>query len=333
MAKLSVKSSQELSKVKSISKHPTKSNAFEHIIFIFGPTGVGKTELLLDLDPQRFSVINADSIQVYQYLDIGSAKASKAVRSAIEHYLIDIRDPWEQFSVGDFIEQADQACHVIHEQGKIPVISGGTAYYFKHFLYGLSEAPPSDEAIRKAVAQRIETEGREWAYQYLQRIDPVSANRIHPSDIYRVSRALEVWETSGRPLSSFTLPTTARNGMKPLVIGLIRESEVLRRRINLRVQAMFDEGLVQEIRSLLKMGAQSWWPGLQGIGYREFFQAMEHGEWSHSIIADQIERNSRFYAKRQMTFFKSFTDAKWFDPEKKSSIFSEIERYLQCGNT
>jgi len=318
--------------VKSISKHPTKSNAFEPIIFIFGPTGVGKTELLLDLDPQRFSVINADSIQVYRHLDIGSAKASKAVRSAIEHHLIDICDPWEQFSVGNFIERADQACQMIHDQGKIPVISGGTAYYFKHFLYGLSEAPLSDENIRKALSQRIETEGREWAYQYLQRIDPISAKRIHPSDMYRVSRALEVWETSGRPLSSYTIPTTVRNGMKPLVIGLIRESEVLRRRLNLRVQAMFDEGLVEEIRDLLKMGAQSWWPGLQGIGYREFFQAMEHGEWSRAIIADQIERNSRLYAKRQMTFFKSFADAKWFDPENKATILTEIERYLQGGS-
>lgn len=318
--------------MKSISKHPTKSNAFEPIIFIFGPTGVGKTELLLDLDPQRFSVINADSIQVYRHLDIGSAKASKAVRSAIEHHLIDICDPWEQFSVGNFIERADQACQMIHDQGKIPVISGGTAYYFKHFLYGLSEAPLSDENIRKALSQRIETEGREWAYQYLQRIDPISAKRIHPSDMYRVSRALEVWETSGRPLSSYTIPTTVRNGMKPLVIGLIRESEVLRRRLNLRVQAMFDEGLVEEIRDLLKMGAQSWWPGLQGIGYREFFQAMEHGEWSRAIIADQIERNSRLYAKRQMTFFKSFADAKWFDPENKATILTEIERYLQGGS-
>ncbi|ADY13604.1 tRNA (adenosine(37)-N6)-dimethylallyltransferase MiaA [Sphaerochaeta globosa] len=318
--------------MKSISKHPTKSNAFEPIIFIFGPTGVGKTELLLDLDPQRFSVINADSIQVYRHLDIGSAKASKAVRSAIEHHLIDICDPWEQFSVGNFIERADQACQMIHDQGKIPVISGGTAYYFKHFLYGLSEAPLSDENIRKSLSQRIETEGREWAYQYLQRIDPISAKRIHPSDMYRVSRALEVWETSGRPLSSYTIPTTVRNGMKPLVIGLIRESEVLRRRLNLRVQAMFDEGLVEEIRDLLKMGAQSWWPGLQGIGYREFFQAMEHGEWSRAIIADQIERNSRLYAKRQMTFFKSFADAKWFDPENKATILTEIERYLQGGS-
>ncbi len=318
--------------MKSISKHPTQSNAFEHSIFIFGPTGVGKTELLLDLDPQRFSVINADSIQVYRYLDIGSAKASTAVRSAIEHHLIDIRDPWQQFSVGDFIEEADKACSLIHEQGKIPVISGGTAYYFKHFLYGLSQAPPSDDSLRASLALRIEQEGRLWALKYLQRVDPVSADRIHPSDMYRVSRALEVWETCGRPLSSFSLPDQPRYGMRPLVIGLSRSSDMLRQRLGQRVEAMFEEGLIEEIRSLLDMGAKSWWPGLQGIGYREFFQAMEHGECSQSIIADQIERNSRLYAKRQMTFFKSFTDAKWFDPRDKALILSEIEHYLQFLN-
>lgn len=315
--------------MKSISKSLTSSKAFSRIIFLFGPTGVGKTELLLDLDPQRFSVINADSIQVYRHLDIGSAKASKEVQDAITHHLIDVKDPWEQFSVGDFITYADEACEKIHREGKIPVISGGTAYYFKHFLYGLSEAPPSDESIRAQVSAEIEAKGNEWAYTRLGEVDPISAQRIHPSDMYRVSRALEVYEASGKPLSSFSLPTVARNGMQPLVIGLVRDSALLRSRLSLRIKMMFDEGLEDEIRSLLRMGAESSWPGLQGIGYKEFFQAMEHGEWSRSIIADQIERNSRFYAKRQMTFFKSFSEVLWMDPADKGSILTEIEQYCR----
>lgn len=314
--------------MKSTSIHPTQSNAFAEIIFLFGPTGVGKTELLLDLDPKKFSVINADSIQVYRYLDIGSAKASLEVRHSIPHHLIDIKDPWEQFSVGEFIAYADQAVASIHQEGKIPVISGGTAYYFKHFLYGLSEAPPSDEGVRLAVAQRIEQNGRAWAYEYLKQIDPISAQRIHPMDMYRVSRALEVYEKSKRPLSSFSLPDTPRNGMHPLVIGLMRESDQLRTRLALRIKQMFDQGLEDEIRSLLRMGAQMSWPGLQGIGYREFFQAMEHGEWSRSIIADQIERNSKLYAKRQMTFFKSFAQVQWMNADEKGEILTAIQRYL-----
>ena len=313
--------------VKYISKSLTSSGAFSHIIFLFGPTGVGKTELLLDLDPQRFSVINADSIQVYRHLDIGSAKASKEVQNTITHYLIDVQDPWEQFSVGDFISYADKACEKIHQEGKIPIISGGTAYYFKHFLYGLSEAPPSDEAVRAQVSALIELHGNEWAFRRLSEVDPVSAERIHPSDMYRVSRALEVYEASGKPLSSFSLPAEPRYGMHPLVIGLARDSALLRSRIGLRIKKMFDEGLENEIQGLLRMGAESSWPGLQGIGYKEFFQAMEHGEWSRSIIADQIERNSRFYAKRQMTFFKSFSEVKWMDPADKQAILTEIAQY------
>ena len=329
MGKSSVRFSPELLKVKSISKPLKKPDFTKPILFIFGPTGVGKTELLLDLDPQRFSVINADSIQVYRYLDIGSAKADASVQAAIKHYLIDIQDPWQQFSVGDFIEQADQACQEIWGEDKVPVVCGGTAYYFKHFLFGLSEAPPSDELIRNHIASQIEQQGRSWAYEYLKRVDPVSFERIHSSDIYRISRALEVWETCGRPLSSFSIPSEKRNGMQPLIIGLQREAEVLRSRLGLRIKAMFDEGLEEEIRSLIRMGAQASWPGLQGIGYREFFQAREHGEWSRSLIADQIERNSRFYAKRQLTFFRSFAEAVWKDPSDKKDIHTLIEAYLK----
>ncbi|NCC65000.1 MAG: tRNA (adenosine(37)-N6)-dimethylallyltransferase MiaA [Spirochaetia bacterium] len=330
MAKLSAKSSPGHLPVKFTSNPSICNNPFEKVVFLFGPTGVGKTELLLDLDPKKFSVVNADSIQVYRYLDIGSAKASPQTLETIPHYLIDIFDPWQQFSVGDFVAYADEACKLIHLQGKIPIVSGGTAYYFKHFLYGLSEAPPSNDEIRLRLTTEIAEKGDAWAYSRLRLVDPIAAERIHPSDMYRVSRALEVFETSGRPLSSFSIPSVNRNGMNPLVIGLKRENEELKRRIKCRVQQMFSEGLVEEIRSLLDKGASSAWPGLQGIGYKEFFQAMESGECSLSMIADQIERNSRFYAKRQMTFFKSFTDVRWMDPSDKEPILSLIEAYQKA---
>jgi tRNA dimethylallyltransferase len=266
-------------------------------------------------------------------LDIGSAKASKDIQGKIPHYLIDIFDPWEQFSVGDFIALADKACKEIHAQGRIPVLSGGTAYYFKHFLYGLSEAPASEERVRAKVAKEVEEKGGKWAYEKLSVIDPVYADKIHPSDLYRVSRALEVFETSGRPLSSYVIPSTYRNGMQPLVLGLTREKQELKERIIARVQQMFDEGLVEEIRSLVAMGGKSDWPGLQGIGYKEFFQAMESGEASLSLIADQIARNSRSYAKRQMTFFKSFAEVNWMHPEDQDGIAQLVSDYLAKGNS
>ena len=322
-----MRSSKEPLTVKSISKPQTCANPFESVVFLFGPTGVGKTELLMDLDPEKYSVVNADSIQVYRHLDIGSAKAKAEILQAIPHYLIDVFDPWQQFSVGDFVAYADQACREIHAQGKIPVLSGGTAFYFKHFYFGLAQAPPSDESVRMSLAQKIQERGDAWAFKRLSQVDPPSAKRIHPSDMYRVSRALEVYEGSGRPLSSYTVPSTARNGMKPLVIGLWREGDELKERIAMRVKQMFSEGLVEEIRHLIDMGADESWPGLQGIGYKEFFQARKSGEASLSMIGEQIERNSRYYAKRQMTFFKSFADVTWMNPQDKAPILSLIEAY------
>ena len=281
----------------------------------------------MDLDPEKYAEVNADSIQVYRHLDIGSAKANAETLQAIPHYLIDVFDPWQQFSVGDFVTYADQACREIHAQGKIPVLSGGTAFYFKHFYFGLAEAPPSDESVRLRLAQEIEKRGDAWAFARLSSVDPPSAKRIHPSDMYRVSRALEVYEGSGRPLSSYSIPSTPRNGMNPLVIGLYRDGDELKQRIALRVAQMFSEGLVEEIRHLIDMGADESWPGLQGIGYKEFFQARKSGEASLSMVGTQIERNSRLYAKRQMTFFKSFADVTWMNPKDKKPILELIEAY------
>ena len=322
-----MRSSEEPLTVKSTSKPQTCSNPFESVVFLFGPTGVGKTELLMDLDPKKYSVVNADSIQVYRHLDIGSAKANSVTLQAIPHYLIDVFDPWQQFSVGDFVAYADQACTEIHAQGKIPVLSGGTAFYFKHFYFGLAQAPPSDEKVRLRLAQEIEKNGDAWAFARLSQVDPSSAKRIHPSDMYRVSRALEVYEGSGKPLSSYSVPTEPRNGMRPLIIGLWREGDELKQHIAMRVEKMFSEGLVEEIRHLIEMGADETWPGLQGIGYKEFFQARKSGEASLSMVGKQIERNSRFYAKRQMTFFKSFADVLWMNAEDKASIVALIEAY------
>ncbi len=324
-----MRSSPERLQVKSSSIPPTKPKAFVPIIFLFGPTGVGKTELLSNLDPSRFAVVNADSIQVYRHLDIGSAKAPAELRSRLDHYLIDIRDPWTQFTVADFIEEADRAVEAIGHSGKVALIVGGTAFYYKHFLYGLSEAPPSDGQVRNDVQALIEDRGRAWAHAYLCEVDPVSGKRIHINDTYRISRALEVYLQSGRPLSSYDLPTTPRGGMQPLIIGLKRPTELLHLRIAQRVEQMFDDGLEDEIRCLLSMGADESWPALVGIGYREFFTALQTGEYTRAMVAQQIVRNSSAYAKRQMTFFKSFADAQWFDAADLGPIIEALESYLQ----
>lgn len=289
-------------------------------IFLFGPTGVGKTALLEQLFASGYEVVNADSKQIYRHLDIGSAKPESDLLARIPHHLIDIKDPWESFSVGEFVNTADQACDLIRERGKIPVICGGTAYYFKHFYFGLPESPKSDPIIRKRIALLAEEKGLDWCHARLAEIDPKSAEKIHPADGYRITRALEVYEDSGRPLSSFKVPDKARNGMDPLIIGLQREKTELDRRITLRVDQMFDQGLQEEFDSLLEMGATENWPGMQGIGYKEFFIAQAHPSMGREDIAHLIVRNSRLYAKRQMTFFKSLPNVHWTHPDDRDAI-------------
>jgi len=305
------------------------SNPFKKIVFLFGPTSVGKTQLLSKLDSDKFSVINADSIQVYKGLDIGSAKVGKKILDKIDHHLIDILDPTEQFSVAKFIQEADKAVHKIHSENKIPVISGGTAFYFKHFLYGLSDAPPSDPKIREKVEKIINDNSLVFAYNLLKQVDPVTANRININDKYRISRALEVFYTCNKPLSSFDLPTTYRNNMDPLIIGLYREKEEMIARLKLRFTLMLEAGLLDEIKDLVKNNAQESWPGMQGIGYKEFFIAMKTGELTLSQIGELIVFNSKKYAKRQYTFFKSFENVVWKHAEKEDEIISLIGNYIK----
>jgi len=313
--------------LKSDSKGNVNSETKRNVVFLFGPTAVGKTQLLCDCFSKVGEVVNADSVQVYRGLDIGSAKADPYVQSRIPHHLIDILDPWENYNVADFIRLADAACEDIWSRGLLPVVSGGTAFYFKHFLYGLSQAPKSDPAIRDEVASYISKVGLMEAHRYLSSIDPVSGARINPNDGYRISRALEVYRTSGKPLSSFELPHEPRNGMNVVSIGLCRDRDVLRKRIKARGCIMFEQGIVGEIRNLLEMGASPSWQSMQGIGYKEFLDKVWRGDSASSIktldtlskeelssIADEIEMNSIHYAKRQMTFFKSFANVKWLNP-------------------
>jgi len=261
-------------------------------------------------------------------LDIGSAKVSAEVMKKVPHYLIDILPPTEQFTVADFIKKADEAIVDIYNRGRIPIISGGTAFYFKHFLYGLSEAPPTDEKVRADIEKEIKSNGIESIYQILKEVDFTSYQRINPNDSYRIQRAVEVYRTCGKPLSSFSVPKTPRNNMDPLIIGLYRDNEEMAKRLKLRVNLMLQEGLLDEIKTLIREGADASWPGMQGIGYKEFFEAMKTGEQSSSQILERIVLNSKHYAKRQYTFFKSFENVNWMDAKDDEKIKILIENYL-----
>ncbi|MBQ0072533.1 MAG: tRNA (adenosine(37)-N6)-dimethylallyltransferase MiaA [Spirochaetales bacterium] len=294
-------------------------------VVLFGPTAVGKTALTEHLFSKGFEIINADSVQVYRHLDIASAKPEKELQEKIPHHLVDVRDPWEQYTSGDFCNDADRLIPLINERGHVPLITGGTAYYFKQLCYGKAETPASDPLIREQVKREIEEKGKEWAKEKLTKVDPQSASRINTNDLYRLSRALEVYYQTGRPLSSFEVSEDLRDDVDFVLIGLTRPKEELQERIRLRVDIMFRDGAWDEMKKLFSMGADSSWPGMQGIGYKEFLTARDSGEANLSSIKAEIVRNSVLYAKRQMTFFNSFRGVKWFDPRSEEGIKAYLE--------
>ena len=295
---------------------------------LFGPTAVGKTALTEELFSKGFEIINADSVQVYRFLDIASAKPEKELVEKIPHHLVDIRFPWEQYNSGDFCKDAERLIKEINERGNIPLITGGTAYYFKQLLYGPSSTPESNPKTREEIQRTIDDIGLDKAYEMLMSLDMEAAKKIDKNDRYRISRALEVIKDTGRPLSSFPVSDTLREDIDFVIIGLKREKRELEDRIRKRVDIMFDSGAVREMKALLSMGADLSWPGMQGIGYREWFNALESGEVNISIIKDMIIRSSIKYAKRQMTFFSSFSDTLWFSPND----IEKIKGYLEERN-
>ncbi|HSV56375.1 MAG TPA: tRNA (adenosine(37)-N6)-dimethylallyltransferase MiaA, partial [Magnetospirillaceae bacterium] len=253
------------------------------VLVLFGPTASGKTELLerLFLEVHRglpkAEVVSADSMQVYRGMDLGTAKPDSVLRAALPHHLLDIRDPNEQYTAGDFVREADLACAEIRSRGRLPVVSGGTAFYIRNFVCGLPGSPAADPAVRAAVARDLAELGFAALRAELEAGDPVSAARIHPRDTYRLSRALEVMRRTGRPLSEHQVPDRPRPGLDPLFLALDRPRDELYSRIDARVKAMFSAGLAAEVSRLLARGYGEGDPGMQAIGYREFLEARRAG--------------------------------------------------------
>ena len=297
-------------------------------VVLFGPTAVGKTKLTEELFSTGYEIINADSIQVYKDLDIASAKPDKELQNRIKHYLVDIREPWEKYTSGDFVNDTNYLINDINSRSLTPLITGGTAYYFKMLCYGSALTPKSDSTIREKVSALLKDNGEDWIREELKRVDSVSSSRINKNDIYRITRALEVYYQTGKPLSSFPLANTLRDDVDFILIGLKRDKKELEERINKRVDIMFENGAIEEMRTLLNRGANSSWPSMEAIGYKEWLERINSGEYSINLVKNDIKHNSIKYAKRQMTFFSSFAEAKWFHPEDMSGIKNYLESRL-----
>ncbi|NNM66609.1 MAG: tRNA (adenosine(37)-N6)-dimethylallyltransferase MiaA [Spirochaetales bacterium] len=297
------------------------------VVLVFGPTAVGKTRFLLDQLGDRGEVVVADSIQIYRGLDIGSAKPSAEERALLPHHLLDILEPSEAFDVGLFVPLAEQAVDLIHQKNKIPVLCGGTAFYFWNFLFGLPTAPPSTTQTREQAARDLESWGPEGLRSRLKEVDAPSAQRIGKADHYRLLRAWEVWLACGRPLSSFPRKEKIREDYAISLFSLERPPEELLLRLDQRIDAMLAQGLVEEIRALVSQGYDENTPALRGIGYAEFLPWILRGESSYSQAVERLRFHSRQYAKRQRTFFRRIPGVVSLNPDQPE-IFLQVWREL-----
>ena len=305
------------------------------VLILFGPTASGKTALLEELfirNPScKGEIISADSMQVYRGMDIGTAKPTKEERARIPHHLIDILDPSEQFNTGEFVRLASEAISSAANRSALPIVSGGTGFYIRNLIMGLPASPPADLEIRALLKEELKQHGASVLMEELAKCDPVSAEKIHLNDEYRLLRALEVFRISGRPLSYFAQnegKSEDQSSFRFLILGIKWDREVLYKRINERCKSMFQSGLPDEVRKLYEAGYTPLDPGLRAIGYREFFIENENDLYTLSRDMTGVEalvaQNCRRYAKRQLVFFASIPNVTWIEGDNVVKAAAEI---------
>ena len=295
------------------------------LLFLTGPTACGKSRVgLLLAERLAAEIISLDSMAVYRGMDIGTDKPSAEDRARVPHHLIDIRDPGQSFSTGRYVAAAEQAIAGITGRGRQPLFVGGTALYLKALAEGFFEGPEADWDLRRRLRDDARLYGTHSLYQRLSSVDPAYAARIHPNDLRRIVRALEVYEKTGKPISQLHAQFGRPSGCYDCrVVCIRRNREDLRRRIDRRVDTMFERGLVDEVRALLQSGPLSR-EARQALGYR---QATQHIE-GHISLEDAVvltKRDTRRFAKRQMTWFRSMPYVRWLDaaPDEAAEALAE----------
>ena len=284
------------------------------MILILGVTASGKGKAAFELAKQiDAEIISVDSMKVYRRMDIGTAKPPVQVREQVKYHLIDVVEPSEQFSAGQYLDLAYEAIEAIRGRGENIIAAGGTALYIKSLLYGLFEGPGADEQIREGLKRRIKNEGLHVLYDELSRIDADACRLIHANDKKRIIRALEVYELTGRPISQFQRQWSSESPRHNwTVIGIRREKEVENSRINLRVKKMMEAGLVEEVKGLLSEDKPLSKQAKCAIGYAEIIDYL-NGKTTLDEAVELIKQNSRRLAKHQRTWFKTFRNVNWVD--------------------
>lgn len=309
--------------MKKAVRHMEKEKA----AVIIGPTASGKTDLSIFIAKQlNGEIISGDSMQIYRGLDIGTAKVTEKEMDGVPHHLLDIKNVDETFSVAEFQQLARGKIADIHARGKLPIICGGTGLYIQSVLYDYQFSQEgNDESIRKELEKEAENAGAEAIHKKLREVDLVSAEAIHPNNVRRTIRALEIFYTTGRPASEQQSSKKLEEKYDSAIVGLTMERAMLYERINKRVDKMMESGLLEEAERLYNLGLKDV-PAVQAIGYKELFGYIK-GEQQLEEAVDLLKQNSRHYAKRQLTWFRNKMEIEWVDmtdealrSEKKQQI-------------
>lgn len=305
---------------------------FHNTLVLTGPTGSGKSRLALTLaECLDAEIVSMDSMTLYRGMDVGTAKPSAEERQRVPHHLIDVLDPWESASVAWWLERATASVRSIEARGRTPLLVGGTGLYLKAVLYGLFDGPPADAGLRQRLTEEAEREGKESLHARLARVDPASASRLHVNDVRRVVRALEVWELTGSPISSWQTqwtgeqPTHTPTGL-PRVLCLDIPRETLYSRIDARVEQMIESGLVAEVQRLQALPRPSSREARQALGYKEMLAHLE-GRASLKEAVKTIQTRTRQFARRQLTWFRHLEGVRMASEELTIALWvSRIEK-------
>ena len=305
------------------------------LIILTGPTAVGKTDLSIQLAKAvDAEIVSADSMQIYKYMDIGSAKVTEEEMQGVKHYLVDEIEPDMPFSVSEYKRMAEEYIDEISSRGKNVIVTGGTGLYLNSLIYdmdfGKSDA---NQELREELNKKLEEHGPAYMYEKLISLDKEAAERIHPNNTKRVIRAIEV-AMSGEKMNDFSKDLRYNKKYRPIIIVLNRDRQALYDRINLRVDIMLKNGLIEEVKGLLEKGYTKDMISMQGIGYKEIIKYFD-GEYTLEEAIEIIKRDSRRYAKRQLTWFRRYEDAKWFEIDKfdsaeelKDAVVSYVKEML-----
>lgn len=305
------------------------------LVIIAGPTAVGKTDISIEIAKRlNGEIVSADSMQIYKYLDIGSAKPTPEEMQEIKHYLIDEIDPRAEFSVSEYKELAKKYIKEVSLKGKLPIVAGGTGLYVNSLVYDMDFSnASSNKEIRDKLTKEYEEYGSEYLHNKLKEVDSKASQRIHPNNVQKVIRALEIFYTTGESIKDFSSDLVENEDYNYILIGLNRDREELYERVNKRVGIMIDNGLIEEVKNLVNMGLKVEDISMKGIGYKEIIGYLD-GEYDLDRAVYLIKRNTRRYAKRQLTWFKRYKKMKWFNLDEninKEKIISNIIEFIE-GN-